>query len=395
MSYSKVQFIAYRIYTCPAHNPDRYVGLNNEVNDLQLRCKLMKEAINAAANSSEIDPDPGVLKVFVAPEFYFHSMWGAYTSLKYFSGEGADRDPNSIVGCLADIVQDDRWKDWLFAFGTTVVEAAPFTLSDYYDPRPGNIIQTLWYSLKRFAELYGRRAVLNVSLVQMGGFANEDERTSKAVVVVKEYKSGIDYLKRSDTVVGLTDERAAHFPAVGPGNYELEMNTPGMGGGGFNGGSIFMLDNITFGLEVCLDHAKARLRRASPQSGDFFVQVQLIPSGGITIHPQYVATLSGGLVCNVDGYYDATTTKPPPYQYGFHSQAYKVKATTVGQPNVLADMENLERVAQIPANADLDEVKKVFWLPPNNDVTNQNVWKPELVIYEVADIPDPVAASSL
>jgi hypothetical protein len=396
MSYSKVQFIAYRIYTCPAHSPDRYVGLNSEVDDLRLRCKLMAEAINNAAASPDVDPSPDVLKIFVAPEFYFHSMWGAYTSLSYFTGEGADRDPNSIVGCLADVVQDDKWRDWLFVFGTSIVEAAPFTVGDYYDQR-SNILATLWYSLRRFAELYGRRAVLNASLVQMGGYANEAERIAKAVVVVKEYKSGIDYLKRSDTVVGLTDERAAHFPAVGPGNYELEMNTPRPGGGGSNGGSIFMLNNITFGLEVCLDHAKARLRRASPQSGDFFVQVQLIPSGGITIQPACVATLAGGLVCNVDGYYDGTTTKPPPYQYGFHSQSYRVKATTVGQPSVLSDMDEWQRVTpgSIPANADLNEVKRVFWLPPDNDLGNPDIWKPDLVIYQIADIPDPVAASYL
>jgi len=34
MTYSKVQFIAYRIYTGPGHNPDRYVGLSDEAADV-------------------------------------------------------------------------------------------------------------------------------------------------------------------------------------------------------------------------------------------------------------------------------------------------------------------------------------------------------------------------
>lgn len=393
MSYSKVQFVAYRIYTCPAHGPDRYVGLNNEADDVRQRVALMAEAIDTAAKRDEIDPSPDVLKVFIAPEFYFHSMWGAYTNLDYFSGEGPDRDSGSIVGGLANVVQDERWKDWLFVFGTAVVEAAPFTTSDYYDQRPGSFLQTLWYSLKRLAELYGRKAVLNATLVQKGGFANEDQRTSKAVVVVKEYKSPIDYLKRQESVVGLTDDKAAHFPAVGPGSYALEVNTPGRGGGGFNGGSIFMLDNITFGLEVCLDHAKQRLVRAKPDSGDFFVQIQLIPSAGITIRPTCVAALNGGLVCNVDGYYDKTTTKTSPAQYGFHSQLYKV--ASVSPPAVLNDMEEVPHAPAVAAHANLDEVKKVFWLPPSNDVNDENVWSPDLVIYDVVDIPDPEAATFL
>jgi len=40
--------------------------------------------------------------------------------MKYFDGEGARRDPNSIVGGLANAVQDERWKNWLFVFGTSV-----------------------------------------------------------------------------------------------------------------------------------------------------------------------------------------------------------------------------------------------------------------------------------
>lgn len=38
------------------------------------------------------------------------------------------------------------------------------------------------------------------------------------------------------------------------------------------------------------------------------------------------------------------------------------------------------------ANADLAEVQKVFWLPPVKD--------PNLVIYDVADIPAPVVATT-
>lgn len=390
MSYTRVQFIAYRIYTGPGRDPDHYVGLSDEAEDVRQRVKLMAEAVEAAGARSEIDPSSDVLKVFIAPEFYFRSTWGGYTDLTYFTGEGAGRDSRSIVGGLADAVEDERWKDWLFVFGTSVVVAAPFVAQDYYDPKTGKL------SLEQFANLYGKtlfpKAVLNIALVQKGGYASEVERVTKAVAVIKENMSDIDWLHAHGVILGPNE--VAHFPAVGPGTYALEVNTPGRrGGGGYNGGSIFMLDNITFGLEVCLDHSMERLHRAKPQSGDFFVQVQLIPSGGMIIVPTSVATLKGGLVCNVDGLTAQTTTSKND-EDGFHSELYSVLSP--GQPRDFSQMREVHRATadQVPANADLTEVQKVFWLPPDNDVNNASVWAPGLVIYSAVDIPAPVAAKT-
>jgi len=108
MTYSKVQFIAYRINTSPVHNPDRYVGLSDEAADVRQRVKLMTEAVNAAGARSEVDQHSDVLKVSITPEFYFRSMYGGYTDMKYFNGDSAGRDLNSIVGGLANAVKDER-----------------------------------------------------------------------------------------------------------------------------------------------------------------------------------------------------------------------------------------------------------------------------------------------
>lgn len=392
MPYQKVQFIAYRIYTCAAQNPRRYVGMNNDTNDVRQRVKLMTEAINAAAASNEINQDPDVLKVFIAPEFYFHSQRWAYPNLSFFTGTGAGRDPDSIVGGLADAVADKKWSDWLFAFGTAMVDASNFTFGDMIDTSSSNPLTILWNSLKRTFQLYGRRAVLNMTLVQKGGYDNEDARISKSVVVIKEYKSPIDFLKPGPAVYGLTDDRAAYFPAVGPGTYAGELNTPGGSGGGFNGGSIFLLDGITFGLEVCLDHARQRLVRAWPDSGDLFVQVQLVPSGGIIVEPTSIATRRNGLICNVDGLSNWTTAAAAT-SYGYHSQAFQV--TNVDQPNALNDLTELTRLTTFDAHADLAQVTPVFWLPPSGNPADPNVWQPQIVIYNPAALPDPVAAESI
>ena len=83
-----------------------------------------------------------------------------------------------------------------------------------------------------------------------------------------------------------------------------EINVSGIGGG-----SVFTMDGITFGLEVCLDHMYNRLHEfyqpGKAAAGDPKVQVLLIPSWGMSIGggelvcPRDAA--HPGLVFNVDG----------------------------------------------------------------------------------------------
>jgi hypothetical protein len=52
--------------------------------------------------------------------------------------------------------------------------------------------------------------------------------------------------------------------------------------GGLQGGSVFKIDNILFGMEICLDHANKRLINGQ-KKGDPKIQIQLIPSAGMSI----------------------------------------------------------------------------------------------------------------
>src|SRR5207244_11889532 len=53
-------------------------------------------------------------------------------------------------------------------------------------------------------------------------------------------------------------------------------------------------------LEARPDHARQRLRSARPAPGDPYVQIQLVPSAGMEIAPESVATGKDGLIFNVD-----------------------------------------------------------------------------------------------
>lgn len=81
-----------------------------------------------------------------------------------------------------------------------------------------------------------------------------------------------------------------------------EINLSGVGGG-----SVVVIDDVTFGIEVCLDHGKSRLGQfyngtaKGARAGDPFPQVQLIPSWGMSIGGGSVVTSHNGIVFNVDG----------------------------------------------------------------------------------------------
>ncbi len=180
--------------------------------------------------------------------------------------------------------------------------------------------------------------VMNVALVQRGWPAPALAGTGlKSAVVFKEYVSSIDYIrscggtgpdfdeadgsgrfvrigKSSRRVViptsGARDLLASHVNAHGgsqtwtdpEGRVHVvgsEVNLSGEGGG-----SIVTIDNINFGIEICLDHAQHRLAsfyQGHAVSGDPKTQVLLIPSWGMSIARGLNPTVANGLVFNVDG----------------------------------------------------------------------------------------------
>lgn len=88
--YSKVQFIAWEIYTGPVYgmlDADHYPGLApaagdrrfdvlSQCLDIIARVEITRRAIETAYQNVEEDPE--TLKIFVAPEFLYRGAAGAY-----------------------------------------------------------------------------------------------------------------------------------------------------------------------------------------------------------------------------------------------------------------------------------------------------------------------------
>jgi hypothetical protein len=283
MAYQKVQFIAYKINTFPTDGSDyknrAYLGNANAEKDISKRCAIMKTAIRETLTDSKIDGDSKTLKIFMAPEFYFRGTEGAYPLEKV----------SSILAEMRNYTKNEKFKHWMFVFGTAL----------------------------GYLDASDKKEIFNVALIQKGGVntAEKDQSAGhNAVLVYKEFISHIDFLRdknkdwtnKDERIVRVASGESLVIPTLGSrdlgtmgANDASEYNASGLGGG-----SIFEMNGINFGLEVCLDHLLGRLRGAIANKDTSWIgkiQIQLVTSAGAYIEGNHIAVCHRGLVFNVDG----------------------------------------------------------------------------------------------
>jgi hypothetical protein len=403
-------------------------------NDLGNRCKIMTDAIKAAAKSGKIDKADTVLKVFMAPEFFYRGYDGGYPIEKI----------STIMDEMRKETANAAYKDWVFVFGTAIgylkhadsggntkfalkltkIEASGpkailhiTHLDAPASPDKGRDQAAVCERIQQNAEPLFRwkvaqksnnaesdvlltqcankerdeylmliddgtgfqvgpidlvepisTEVFNVALIQKGG----PEPTGKPAglrdaIVYKEYVSAIDFIgpqygehaKFHDPTglhrsIKITRKLERVLPTEGSVDVlSAKANLPGTTGEfknlsgdvktyrisevsktGLGGGSVFTIDGVTFGVEVCLDHAKAKLSgffsSGQALSGEPYPQVQLIPSWGMSITPSCIACPTGGLIFNVDGSRGDSTARINDSKYS--CVAHPLVAETVVKP---------------------------------------------------------------
>jgi len=203
--------------------------------------------------------------------------------------------------------------------------------------------QTITFGPARFVNP-GETEVFNVALVKKGGTGTPvktDGKGQKEILVYKETISSVDFMgpeydeqgfyEPEHRVILIHDDqmrrvRPTEGSVVKLGNNPSQFaqdraalvkpNPQKVGGvsevnkSGLGGGMVFTMDGITFGVEVCLDHAEARLKNyydptkgGAPPASEPKVQIHLIPSAGMSICNPCVVT--DGLVFNVDKAHEA------------------------------------------------------------------------------------------
>ena len=293
----------------------QYGGASGDKVDCLARCVTLRQAISVAhsqytAAHGSHPNDAKTLKIFMAPEFFFRGRQGAY-DISLVS---------EIFDNLRAFTQDARFKDWLFVFGTVIGASFEDRLVCRNCGKSG-AQQFVRTGLNQYTcrgcppgSVTERRLgarIDNVALIQKGG---EDD-FKNAHVIEKEYVSHIDfrrYITEHAVKQGLKhtgdDDTAIPKPWGQDRRIEImgqalrALPTPGsrdVGGSTSKftdermGGSIFTIDGIKFGLEICLDHLNARIPLGSG------IQIQLVPSAGASI--KQLTCVSGGIGFNVDG----------------------------------------------------------------------------------------------
>lgn len=327
MTYTHVQFIAYCIHTAPQINDkgvEKYVGLKGEnTKDIDLRVGLVKIAIDTAKGAAKPSTQAEkILKIFITPEFFFRGHDGAYdmTSVHH------------AVQSLQETVKAEEWKDWLFVFGTILGQSAPalFPATPPALALPEPIIDPT-----KPKEIY------NFVLVQKGGFPDAANAPANAHVIQKRKMSDIDFINKAplgSKILRLT--RVTDLPpnpAIDPTD-ELQKSE-------YDGSSIFTRDGITFGIEVCLDHANYRLMKGK---GKNKINIQLVTSCGMTINHGAIAVENSGYIFLCDGMTDGASTPT----YTAHSTLFSPKG------NFIHSTSSIKINSQI--NSQTVEIDKIF-----------------------------------
>lgn len=196
---------------------------------------------------------------------------------------------------------------------------------------PNNIENEYWLILDSKAEFNPEKPIelsepisaeiFNVALVRRGGPQHDDWKPGlRQAVVFKEYVSPIDYLGKhkgkgsfhnpdgSGREIIIYGKTRTVLPTAGSRDYlgdsgpinESEINETGQGGG-----CVVTMDGVTYGIEICLDHAMQRVYNfyvgGPAKPGDPKPQVILIPSWGMTIGGGSTFALPSAPIFNVDG----------------------------------------------------------------------------------------------
>jgi hypothetical protein len=291
--YDQIVFIGYVIDTTPKKNNDgsyTYLGVTPPRVDIAARCQLVAAAMETARRALPPPASPPArrLNVFMIPEFFFRGPDpGAYEM----------GDVQLCIAALQELAADAKWNDWVFEFGTII---GKWVVEDITQP-----VQ-----------------ICNFALVQQGGTAAQGPDGARAIV--KELKSGVDFIAANASPGGLLVGEVEYEQGVPPGPGKERQQAA------YDGAGIFELLGLTWATEICRDHLLGRLQGSPQMPGESEVQIQLVPSCGANIKQAGIIAEEDGYVFNVDGWRD--------------NQAH-ARLVRVDNPP-----EQMPRIANVPVN---------------------------------------------
>lgn len=354
--YEKVRFLGYAVPTTPANmigvgDPNghgaaagTYRAAADLATDVRARAGFLKTAVDTAR--AVLPPADGVLNVFVAPEFYWHGPMGPYVHAP------GDPDPAELIlRELGRLFPAAEYPDFLLVLGTvitaevadidTLMETSSVTvrndvvraLGQSWQSADGSIAQVVLDTLVNFIKnchTYSQVEVRNRAMVlgpaELHGVVGPLE--ARAITTEKYFDSNEDLLLWDVTGRPVITEQMSAYPILDISGGDLKTSDR-------DPYAVFRVPGtapVTVGVEICLDHSDERLRKGAhrspwPRPGDG-IDLHLVPSCGMNLHPAAVAARSGGWAFNCDGQ----------YTLGDASQTGRAQRGTVdGVPSVFVD----------------------------------------------------------
>jgi hypothetical protein len=318
--YTDVQFLGYAIPSIPQQIADiggaddpgfvegRYVGIEPETRDIEARIELTMSAVRQAVERGKVDTARSTLKIFVMPEFTFRGKKGAYDARMFARfcrqfarrvGVPAYEGWLFVVGTIVNTEKDyhrgeDRERDREARVREDLAIALANTwqhCSTFDDPKFAAFTFKTLTAYTKYCHAHPLYVVTDRSYLVAGGAP--DAKYPNGLSVEKKFLSNEDFVLNFYTNVNAEEDVA--YPPIDE-KFGENKRKP------FDDFSIFTIKGIKFGLEVCLDHYRARLR-CNRRPKTELVQIQLIPSCGMQIVQPSIIAAPGGLVFNCDGQY--------------------------------------------------------------------------------------------
>lgn len=376
-NYLRCRFIGYALPTGPSQDRlilskylvGNYLGAADVEQDLSARIAILKNAVDTAKQALPVDEDIQLVNnIFMAPEFYFHGPLGPYIY------RHADEDPAELaLKMLAQTFTPQEYPNWTFVFGTMISAKVANIDAVFQSPAVKmrkRLVESL--ALNAEAEFGNARSVteqiLNntitdlranpaievrdraLVLSNLGLQMLSQPQTHEKLTTEKYFLSPIDFVLFETTNQDVVTEEMVAYPHIDLSDGDVKKHVhDSYAIFSQRFGSIDSLVTWNYGIEICLDHDDARLRknmkRENLPATNPMLQIQLVPSSGSVIMQQCVVVGANGFVFNVDGWCALDDTSSP--------QAGNV----AGVQSVYANYTALQNGTQYAAHTQLAQVK--------------------------------------
>ena len=274
--YNKIQLIAYHTPTLlgspttkPAAivpPPKQIIALSN--NDEKYRAMRMYQVLLWSATDQAVDTNPNTLKIFMAPEFYFKTPGAASKGGKRAAGAFGAYSFNTMINIL----------ECLHTIFTSPIKGAGKDLLKHWLIIPGTIVSDLPGDGKSYSSKGADNVYLNTAAVIKG------EKGGLFHYIHKYFISGIDGPPIDKSISKTQPYKNVLEKLEQKGHDEFDSY-------------FFKIDNVSFALDICLDHAQG----VSLYTAKEKVDIHLVTSCGMELIDKSIVSKVNGHAMICDG----------------------------------------------------------------------------------------------